>query len=50
MSSSKNHTISKIVVLSDKYIKTAYNWLFSLAGIFICLYLALFYTRILSIG
>ncbi|PRD51261.1 hypothetical protein C5749_17715 [Sphingobacterium gobiense] len=38
-----------IPVLKDRYTKIEYNWLFSLTGIFVCLYLILFYTRILSI-
>ncbi len=38
-----------ILVLRDKYTKIEYNWLFSLTGVFVCLYLVLFYTRILSI-
>ncbi|PRD46739.1 hypothetical protein C5745_14135 [Sphingobacterium haloxyli] len=38
-----------IPVLKDRYTKIEYNWLFSLTGIFVCLYLVLFYTRILSI-
>ncbi len=39
-----------IPVLRATYTKTEYNWLFSLTGIFVCLYLVLFYTRILSIS
>lgn len=39
-----------ILVLRDRYTKIEYNWLFSLNGIFICLYLVLLYMRILSIG
>lgn len=38
-----------IPVLRQKYTKIEYNWLFSLTGIFVCLYLALLYIRILSI-
>lgn len=38
-----------IPVLRDKYTNIAYNWFFSLTGIFVCLYLILFYTRVLSI-
>lgn|SRR5690606_30800411 len=38
-----------IPVLRDKYTKMEYNWLFSLTGVFVCLYLVLFYTRVLSI-
>lgn len=38
-----------IPVLREKYTKIEYNWLFSLTGIFVCLYLVLFYIRILSI-
>lgn len=39
-----------IPVLRDKYANPAYNWLFSLTGVFVCLYLVLFYTRILSMA
>lgn len=38
-----------IPVLREKYMKIEYNWLFSLTGIFVCLYLVLLSTRILSI-
>lgn len=43
-------TILLIPVLREKYGRMEYNWLFSLTGIFVCLYLMLFYTRILAIG
>src|SRR5690606_8167323 len=38
-----------IPVLRDRYAKIEYNWLFSLTGIFVGLYLVLLYTRILSL-
>ncbi|WDF69375.1 hypothetical protein PQ465_03080 [Sphingobacterium oryzagri] len=38
-----------IVVLRTKYQSLEYNWLFVLSGIFICLYLVMFYSRVLSI-
>lgn len=38
-----------IVVLRNKYSKMEYNWLLILSGIFVCLYLFLFYTRVLQI-
>ncbi len=38
-----------VVVLRNKYSKMEYNWLLILSGIFVCLYLFLFYTRVLQI-
>ena len=38
-----------ILVLRNKHADITLNWLFSLCGIFFCLYLVLFYTRILFV-
>ncbi|MFD1769390.1 hypothetical protein [Sphingobacterium suaedae] len=38
-----------VVVLKNRYTKIEYNWLLTLSGLFVCLYLILFYTRVLSI-
>ncbi|TDS14058.1 hypothetical protein [Sphingobacterium paludis] len=37
-----------IMVLRNKYTKLEYNWLLTLSGVFVCLYLILFYTRVLA--
>lgn len=37
-----------ILVLRNKYEKLEYNWLLTLSGVFVCLYLVLFYTRVLA--
>lgn len=38
-----------ILVLRDKYSSSEYNWLLVLSGVFLCLYLVMFYSRVLSI-
>src|SRR5690606_4639215 len=37
------------LVLRHKYGKIEYNWLLTLSGLFVCLYLVLFYVKVLHI-
>lgn len=37
-----------VAVLKNKYERIELNWLMTLAGIFTCLYLIIFYTRVLG--
>ena len=38
------------LILRHRYTKIEYNWLFTLSALFICVYLILFYIRLLSIS
>ncbi len=38
-----------IAVLKNKYMRIDLNWLMTLSGVFTCLYLILFYVRVLGI-